>query len=65
MDTSSLGSGARIYQFPVQVRGPAAGHRREGVKEVVDLAIARLPKVSIGDSWYHDAEIEADRTRKR
>jgi hypothetical protein len=65
MDTNSFGGSAKIYQFPVRARAPVSGHRREDAKGVVDLRLARLPKVSFGDGWYHDAEIEAERGRKR
>lgn len=48
---------ATVYQFPRRGRF-AAGAVREEVKAEA------APRVVLGDGWYHDEAIEAERTRK-
>jgi len=48
---------AKIYAFPARKRATSGGHRQMGATP--QQAAAQFPSVTFGDSWYHDAAIEA------
>jgi hypothetical protein len=59
--TSSLhGGSATIYQFPLRGRFAASPSHDESS---VATTAPRAPAIAFG-SWYHEAAIEAERTRK-
>jgi hypothetical protein len=54
---------AKIYQFPRRVAANGAGFR-EVSASAADLQPQPLPAVEFGSGWYHQAAIDAERTRK-
>ena len=54
---------AKIYQFPVTksstLRGPGPDARSSP-----DRSASVLPTVEFGSGWYHDAAVQAERSRK-
>ena len=53
---------ATIYEFPG--RGRYAVGQREEVKPVIGFASSRVTKTVLGNSWYHEEAIEAERSPK-
>jgi hypothetical protein len=54
---------AKIYQFPRRITAGRAGFRQE-YASTTDVRQQSLPAVECGSGWYHQAAIEAERTRK-
>jgi hypothetical protein len=54
---------AKIYQFPRRIAAAQAGFRQE-YASALDSGSQPLPAVECGSGWYHEAAIEAERTRK-
>jgi hypothetical protein len=54
---------AKIYQFPRRIAANNAGVRQE-YASAPDYRSQPLPAVEFGSGWYHEAAIEAERTRK-
>jgi len=64
MTANSFEGSAKIYQFPAGGRASLDG-RRHQAKPADDFAALRVPRVTSGSAWYHEAAIrEADSTRK-
>ena len=56
---SSLNHGsAKIYQFPAGGRAALGGRRYGEAKPAVEQASPRVPEVTVGGAWYHDAAIQ-------
>ncbi len=61
--TSSVYRGsAKIYQFPLKARPPAA--HPDQTKRGADIASPPIANTEFGSGWYHDEAIEAERGRK-
>jgi hypothetical protein len=55
---------AKIYQFPQ--RGSANGSAlSRGSAPAPDIRSQRAPAIMTASGWYHEAAIEAERTRKQ
>jgi hypothetical protein len=54
---------AKIYQFPRRIAASNAGFRQE-CASAANFRPQPLPAVECGSGWYHEAAIEAERTRK-
>jgi hypothetical protein len=54
---------AKIYQFPRRIAPNSVGFRQQ-YASAADSASQPLPAVECGSGWYHEAAIEAERTRK-
>jgi hypothetical protein len=54
---------AKIYQFPRRIAPNSVGFRQE-YASAADSASQPLPAVEFGSGWYHQAAIDAERTRK-
>jgi hypothetical protein len=54
---------AKIYQFPRRIAADHAGFRQE-YASTANFRQQPLPAVECGSGWYHEAAIEAERTRK-
>jgi hypothetical protein len=55
---------AKIYQFPRRMDANSVALRRERAS-APDSRLQEMPAVEMGSGWYHEAAIEAERTRKR
>jgi hypothetical protein len=55
---------AKIYQFPRRIGANSVGLRRDHVS-APDSTPQQMPAAEMGSGWYHEAAIEAERTRKR
>jgi hypothetical protein len=61
MNMNSPPTSAKIYQFPR--RGIAVAAGREA-KPALDHRLRAVPTVDFGSGWYHEAAVQAERTRK-
>jgi len=52
---------AKIYQFPRKPRASASFPGREAL--MIDRS-PPAPRVEFGEGWYHEAAIQAERSRK-
>ncbi len=65
MRTSWNGESAKILQFPRGGRRNLETNRANA-KAMEELEALRLPKISFGDAWYHEAAMqEAERVSRR
>jgi hypothetical protein len=55
---------AKIYQFPRTIAANSVG-LCEKHAIAPDFRLQPMPAVEMGSGWYHEAAIEAERTRKR
>jgi hypothetical protein len=62
MATTTPSESARIIQFPIRARAGARDFRQE-VRPVKELAMPG-EAVAVSGNWYHDAAIQAEKTRK-
>jgi hypothetical protein len=63
MNMNSPPVSAKIYQFPRRGIVGAAAASRES-KPALDHRLRVVPTVDFGSGWYHEAAIQAERTRK-
>jgi hypothetical protein len=54
---------AKIYQFPRRIGSNSVGIPEDHAS-APDSRRQRSPAVEMGSGWYHEAAIEAERTRK-
>ena len=60
-NTNASQGSARIYQFPAGGRSALGGRTRQEFKPATDQV--RVNTAACTDSWYHEAAIQAERTR--
>ncbi|WP_158817989.1 DUF2735 domain-containing protein [Methylocapsa sp. S129] len=63
MTANSQPQSAKIYQFPRKTSASLAGAGRE-IKSALDHRQRVVPTVEFGSGWYHEAAMQAERTRK-
>ena len=63
MNMNSPPTSAKIYQFPRRGIVGAAAASRE-IKPALDHRLRVVPTVDFGSGWYHEAAVQAERTRK-
>ena len=62
MNMNSPPTSAKIYQFPR--KGVVAAALSRETKPALDHRLRVVPTVDFGSGWYHEAAIQAERTRK-